>query len=127
MKRSRNLGEFRARGCSAHFGYAGSLLHVEVDIDLVDEDKAPPELFGRDLKWRGGYSPGASERTLRALHAMGATFPGDDPLELTGVGSRFFLVELIAVECDLEETHGKEGVHRVFVHAVKPLQETVER
>lgn len=79
------------------------------------------DLGGRVVRWRGGYSDAAVQRTIRSLIVMGATMPDDDPTDLAGVGSRPFLARVVAVECDVEETHGSAGVWRLFVREVTPL------
>jgi hypothetical protein len=133
MKRSRDLGTFVAVARAARTGTFArrsegdlEISYVEVDVELVDglvgvADPSVVRDIGRSIRWRGGYTAAAIHRTLRSLLAMGASFPNDDPTDLNGVGSRLFRACVFSVECDLEETHGTAGVHRIFVRRALPL------
>lgn len=95
------------------------LAFVEVDVEILAS--APSDWFvGKRINWRGGFSAAAIHRTLRALLAMGATFPEEDPTALDGVGSKEFRVRVVQVDCSDEETHGATGVKRFFIHEVLP-------
>lgn len=147
MKRSRDFGTFVAVARAAKTGVFArrsehdlEIAYAEVEVELVDgltggdlhdlrleEDVSAVYDLGRSIRWRGGYTAAAIHRTIRSLLAMGATFPDDDPTNLDGVGSRPFQARIIAVECDVEETHGTTDVHRVFVCRVLPLDGAASR
>lgn len=102
--KSKELGPYAGQVARITRGKTrGGLTSIEVGLAL----DAPPTVSG--VYWRGGTSPAAIGETKRCLAVMGITYPD---LVLT---RRPFLVQLIEVECSLEETHGKAGVFRTFV------------
>lgn len=120
MKNAIHLGRFEANVDSISTGKAGSLEYIEVKVNVwADALKTEKKV----IAWRGGWTGASIRRTIRALVCMGIHVLDHSafteslkrrPLTSTIGGS--FYVSLFEVECDVEETHGKQGVVRTFIH-----------
>lgn len=78
-------GKYRARATSGEFGKSKQkgTRYVRVDFEVVDGEEA-----GQHVRWDGWFTDNTAERTTDSLIYCGCTFPGNDMLNLEGLGSQ---------------------------------------